>query len=132
MPGMGSPVIPAGAKRRAGTHVSRHYAVTERGDTWVPDRRCAPSGMTASKLRGRREGVASLHGAGFQAGLKPALALLRRAVRKRVRNGVALRLLLQPIVADRRRGFHRGFDIARLDQVPLLVGFRRPDAGKAV
>src|ERR1043165_1809175 len=86
----------------------------------------------ALELRARRKGVAGLHGAGLQAGLEPALALLRGAVGEGVRDGVALRLLLQPIVADRRRGLHRRLDVARLDQVPLLVGFGGPDAGEAV
>ena len=51
---------------------------------------------------------------------------------ERVRHHIALRLLLQPIVADRRGGAHRGLDVAGLDQLPLLVGARRPDAGEAV
>ena len=39
---------------------------------------------------------------------------------KRVRHDVPLRLLLQHVVADRRRGLHRGLDVARLDELPLL------------
>ena len=51
---------------------------------------------------------------------------------ERVRHHIALSLLLQAVIADRRGGAHRGLDVARLDQLPLLVGARRPDAGEAI
>src|SRR4051794_21883206 len=91
-----------------------------------------PAPSARSNPRAGVEGVASLHIAALQPVLKPALALLGGAVRKRVRDRVALRLLLQAVIADRGRCAHSGFDIARLDGLPSLVGLRGPDAGEAV
>src|SRR6476659_208055 len=48
------------------------------------------------------ESIAAVDVARSEAGLEPARALRRRAVRKRVRYGVAARLFLQRVVADRR------------------------------
>src|SRR4051794_27705370 len=91
-----------------------------------------PAPSARSNPRAGVEGVASLHIAALQPVLKPALALLGGAVRERVRDRIALRLLLQAVIADRGRRAHRGFDIARLDRLPSLVGLRGPDAGEAV
>src|SRR5262249_18526716 len=58
-------------------------------------------------------------------------ALLRRAVGERFGDGVAARLLLQPVVAYRRRGGESLLDVARVERATLL---RRvaPDSGEAV
>jgi hypothetical protein len=40
--------------------------------------------------------------------------------------------LLQPIVADGLRRPDRLFHIALFEEMPLLLGIRRPDAGEAI
>src|SRR5271163_5171672 len=79
-----------------------------------------------------RERVAGLDVAALQAGGQPLLPLRRRAVGEAVGHGVAARGGLQPVVADRGRGRHRLLDVARLENLPLLVGMVGPNAGKAV
>ena len=45
-------VIPAAAKRRAGTHSHQvRRTAIDRSRQWVPDRRCAPSGITSRGYR---------------------------------------------------------------------------------
>src|SRR5664279_3371749 len=59
--------------------------------------------------RRRREGVAGRDLALFQSGGEPALALRRGAMREGIRHHIAARLLLQAVVADRRRRLQRGY-----------------------
>src|SRR6185295_5808110 len=93
---------------------------------------CRPAGMTVLWLA-RRERVARPDGALLQAGLEPALALLRRTVREAVGHDVAPRLLLQTVIADRRGGLQRGLDVTCLDQIlPVLPGVIGPYAGETV
>ena len=49
-----------------------------------------------------------------------------------IRYHIAARLLLQAIVADRRRRLQRGFHISRLDRIPALIRMMRPYAGETV
>src|SRR6266581_1502133 len=84
-----------------------------------------------SELRGP-EGVAALDRAALEPGVEPAHALLRGAVGERVGHDVAASLLLQPVVADCRRGFQRLVDVARLDQLPALLRAIGPNAGEAI
>ena len=65
------------------------------------------------------EGVAGVGVAGPVAGREPALPLLGGAVRPGLRADPALGALLDPVVADRRRGVERDLDVLlgrRLDQ----------------
>ena len=81
-----------------------------------------------------REGVAGRRAALFVAAREPAAALLGGAVRPRLRVHLALRLLLDAVVADRRGGVEAGVDVVLrelLDQAGL-DRVRRPDAGVAV
>src|SRR6202161_3044263 len=111
--------------------------MTEEKRRW---RRCAAEKAPARRLktpgaglpRSIRERVAGLDVAALQARGQPLLALCRRAVGEAVGHGVAARSGLQPVVADRRRGRHRLLDVARLENLPLLVGMVGPNAGKAV
>ena len=84
------------------------------------------------RVKRRREGIAGRHLALFQADREPALALRRGAMGEGVGHDVAARLLLQAVVADRRRGLQGCFDVARLDRLPALVGMIGPDAGETV
>ena len=52
----------------------------------------------------------------LSAGREPALPLRRRAVREGVGHDITARLLLQAVVADRRRGLQCRFDVARLER----------------
>ena len=65
---------------------------------------------------------------------EPVLALGRRAVRPRLRVDLALRLLLDPVVADRRGGIEpvRDVGLGQSIDVAGLRGVVRPDAGEAV
>src|SRR5262245_291685 len=78
------------------------------------------------------EGVAARHRTALEPGIEPAHALLGGTVGERVGNDVALRLPLQPVVADRRGGLERGFDVAGLDELPALLRAVGPDAGETI
>src|SRR5262245_51253145 len=112
--------------RVCGSERKRRTRVSDR--TTRSSKRSIERFRAESKVLGR-ESVAGADRAGLQPGHEPALTLLRRTVREGIRHHVALRLLLQPVVADRRGGAHCGLDVARLDQLPLLVGARCPDTG---
>src|SRR4051794_21854509 len=65
---------------------------------------------------------------------EPTASLLRRAVRPGLLVDLALRLLLDPVVADRSRGIEALVDVSLrqlLDQAGL-GRVRRPDSGVAV
>src|SRR5262249_22192338 len=93
--------------------------------------------VAASQLR-RGKCVAVRDFARLQSGIEPALALLRAAMSKTIRHHVALRALLQRVIADRRRGAHRRFYVAGLDKWQFALALEhlvlavRPHAGKAV
>src|SRR5262249_60324144 len=80
---------------------------------WIP-----PIGVP---LTLSREGFACRSLPLFQTGHEPTLPLCRRAVGKSIRHDITARLLLKPVVADRRRGLHCRFDIARLQCLPTLI-----------
>src|SRR5262249_21460533 len=80
----------------------------------------------------RRERVAGADRAFLQPGLEPPLTLLRRSVREGIRHHVAAGLLLQTVVADRGCRAQRRIDVARLQQLPALLGLVRPDAGETI
>ena len=69
--------------------------------------------------------------AGIEALLEPLHALGRSAVVKAVGNDIALRALLQRVVADLLGSIQRFFKIAGL-QDALLLRELAPDAGKAI
>ena len=80
------------------------------------------------------ERVALVHVAALEAGREPALALRGGAVRPLVGVDLALRLALDAVVADRRRGAQGVVDLRlgdRLEQA-RLGRVRRPHAGEAV
>src|SRR5215218_7098055 len=81
------------------------------------------------------EGVARLRVAALEAGEEPLLALFGGAVGPGLRVHLATRLLLDPVVAHRRRGLQRFLDLRLTDRVDQPAGSRRrlgPDAGVAV
>src|SRR6266536_992906 len=78
------------------------------------------------------EGVAARHRTALEPGVEPAYALLGRAVGERVGHDIALRLPLQAVVADRRRGLERRFDVALLDEFPALLRTIGPNPGETV
>ena len=80
----------------------------------------------------RAEGVALFEIAPVNATAKPAHALRRGAMRKRLGADRAARLLLQPVIADGRRCGETFFDIAALEDMAGAVGVIGPHAGKAV
>src|SRR3954469_11933158 len=86
---------------------------------------------TSPEIGGRKR-IAGLETAALQAGLEPAHALRRTAVRERIRHDDAARLTLQPVVADRARGVQALLDIALLQNLAHTVGAIGPDAGDAV
>ena len=71
--------------------------------------------------RSGRKRVAGLHRTLLEAGHEPALALLGRAMGKAVGHDVALRALLQHVIADRRRGLQCRLDVAGLQQLPAAA-----------
>src|ERR1051326_6595167 len=73
-------------------------------------------GLSAELQLGGRKGVAAVDRALLEAGVEPAHALVGRAVGEAVRDHGAARLTLQPVVADRRGGFQRGLDVARIEE----------------
>src|SRR4051794_22642747 len=80
------------------------------------------------------EGVAGVGVAGAIAGREPLLPLRGRSVRPRLRVDLALELLLEAIVADRRCGVESVSDVG-LRQLGDVAGAHRtvrPDAGEAV
>src|SRR6185312_13652149 len=83
------------------------------------------------KLR-RGKGITAFHGAGLEAGAEPARALRRRAVGEGIGHDIALRALLQNVVADRRRGLQRRLDIAGLEKFPFLFRAVGPNPGEAI
>src|SRR5687767_9240760 len=104
-----------------------------------PPKVCMRRGRLRTLSRKRRRGlqftVAEAEGvpltdiAGFEATAEPADALGGGAVREGVGDDVALRFLLQPVVADGIGGAERLFDIARLEDLEAALGMVRPDAG---
>src|SRR3954470_652032 len=75
------------------------------------------------------ERIALRHVTALDPALQPADALRRGAMGEALRHDIALRLLLQRVVADRLGGAQAGLDIAGLQQI-LVIG--RPDAGEAI
>src|SRR5579885_203021 len=82
--------------------------------------------------RGGRESIAGLYRALFQPGGEPVLPLRRSAMSEGVRHDVALRLLLQPIVADGRSRLQRRLNVAGLDRLPALIGTVGPHTGETI
>src|ERR1700675_1214928 len=82
--------------------------------------------------RTRRQRIAARNLAAIEAGLEPALALFRGAVGEGIGHDVALHLFLQAVVADRSRGLQRLVDVARFEELVLLLGAVGPDPGEAV
>src|ERR1019366_5520612 len=80
----------------------------------------------------RRERIAGRQLALRETGGEPALALLRRAVGKRVRHDAPLRTLLQRVVADRTGGLQRRIDVAGIEEMFALLGMVCPYAGVAI
>src|SRR5262252_7960089 len=80
----------------------------------------------------RAERIAVLDLPRRQPGGKPARALLRGAVGEGVGHDIALRLSLQAIIADGRRGLHRRLHVAGFDELPRFFGMVRPYSGKAI
>src|SRR4029079_19266493 len=78
------------------------------------------------------ESIAAFELAALITALEPALALGRGAVSEGVRHDIALRLLLDLVVADRARRIQRVVDIAGLDDVFTLLGVIGEDAGEAI
>src|SRR5437868_3211953 len=78
------------------------------------------------------EGVAPAQVAGLDPPREPLHALLARAVGEGLRRHAALRLPLQPVVADGRRGIERLLHVARLEDVARALGVVRPDAREAI
>src|SRR5438874_902726 len=78
------------------------------------------------------ERVAPAQIAGLDPPREPLHALLGRAVGEGLRRHAALRLPLQPIVADGRRGVERLLHVARLEDVARALGVVRPDAREAI
>src|SRR5688572_23718219 len=77
------------------------------------------------------EGIAIVDAAGLEPAAEPGHALPGRAVGPRLGVRPRAGLLLDPVVADRRRRVQRLFDVAGLEDVAL--GRRMPpDAGEAV
>ena len=89
------------------------------------------NGATNLKLL-RPEGVAGLHVAGLEADFEPLHALRRGAMCKALGNHMALRLLLDHVVADLAGGVEAFLDVAGLQAVLELVIEVRPHAGKAI
>src|SRR5215471_222585 len=89
-----------------------------------------PAISTSQLLCGER--IAGADRALSQSGLEPALALLRAAVRERVRHHIAARLLLQAVVPDRSSRTQCRLDVARLQQLPPLLGLVGPDASETI
>src|SRR4029453_17911128 len=89
------------------------------------------------KLRGGK-GVAACNRAGAEAGIEPAFALLRAAMREGIRDRVAAGASLQRVVAHRGRRAQRGCDVARLDEWRLALALQHfglaigPHAGGAI
>src|SRR4029453_5717574 len=79
--------------------------------------------------RGKR--VALSHVAAGKPGLEPGEPLRGGPMRKRIRHDIALRLLLDAIVAHRRSGGESFLDVAGVELVALLREIR-PRAGVAV
>src|SRR6516164_1372368 len=75
------------------------------------------------------EGIAALDGPVRKAGREPALALLGGAMREGIGHDIALRPPLQTIVADGRSGLQSLIDIARLEEIMLLLRMIRPYTG---
>src|SRR5436309_2846566 len=89
---------------------------------------------TRALQRGRGERVAVAWVAGLVAGREPMLPLFRSPVGKGLRLDAALRLLLDAVVADRRRRVESLRDVVRsqpLDEAGLLC-MLRPYAREAI
>src|SRR5258708_35101003 len=83
-------------------------------------------------LRSKR--IALPRVAAVQPDAEPARALRAAAMGEAVGHDPALRLLLQPVVADRRRGRQRLIDVPVVDQLAaaLLAAAVGPHTGKAI
>ena len=77
------------------------------------------------------ERVTGLDIAGFQPSREPLCALLRGAVRERIRDYHAARLSLETIISDCGGGAQRRLDVARL-QYTLLLGKMAPNPGQTI
>src|SRR5580700_1080859 len=82
----------------------------------------SPCGRGQTLQRGRRQRIAAIHLAAIEAVGEPALALFRGAVGEGVGHHIALRLLLQPVVADRGRGLQGLVDVAGVEEAVLGLG----------
>src|SRR5262249_472140 len=63
---------------------------------------------------------------------EPARPLFRRTMGERVGYDVALHPSLEAIVTDGGRRLHGGFDVARLEETPLLLGVIGPHPCEAI
>ncbi len=84
-----------------------------------------------SELRGV-EGIADLRPPAGETGLEPARALRRGAVGERIGHHIALRLLLQSVVAHGLGRVDGLFHIARLQHLALVLRVIGPDPGVAI
>src|SRR5437868_6978149 len=100
-----------------------------RGQTRIDG--CGTSKVSRLKVS-RSERVAGVDRALLEPDVEPATALRRRAVREAVGHDLSSSAALQRVVADRRRGLQRGFDVAWLEKIPFLLRLVGPDAGEAV
>src|SRR3984957_14031823 len=92
----------------------------------------SPRAGRGKSERTRRDRIAGRDLAAVKAAGEPALALFRRAVGEGVGHDIALHLLLQPVVADRGRGLQGLVDVAGIEEMVLLLGAVRPDAGETI
>src|SRR5688500_6445283 len=103
---------------------------------WRPSSRSADpsSGAVSRRLDGAREGVADGRAPLLVAAREPAAALLRGSVRPRLRVHLALRPLLDAVVADRGGRVEPVVDVGlrELCDQARLDGVGCPDAGVAV
>ena len=89
--------------------------------------------MSTSRPPARRpERVALIDAPGVQSPFEPLHPLGSGAVGPALRHDVPLRTALNHVVPDRRRGPQPFLDVARLQDLPLLVGVMRPHPGQAV
>jgi DNA-binding transcriptional regulator YbjK len=98
------------------------------------DQLSLPSAASRPPLHRPAEGVAGRGIAALVSGEEPVLALLRGAVRPRLTVDLALELLLDAVVADRRGGVQSLGDVplGEVGEQPGLGGVRGPHSGVAV
>src|SRR6516225_8063151 len=90
------------------------------------------AGRPFNLQRPSRESIAIRNFARIETVQEPTLALRRSAVGEGIRDYIALRFSLQPIVPDGGGGLQRLIDVARVKEAVLLLGVIRPYAGKAI